>query len=141
MKHKPTTILVALFVIALLVVATCSVAHASFKVGNVFVGNCRGTVYVYDVTGALVQTLDATLDDGNIPCISGITFDGAGNVYVSAYDPADNVEGYSNIIKYDSSGNRIGVVIQGWNYFNSVIHDLAGNFYVGQFFGEVLKFD
>jgi hypothetical protein len=129
------------FRIALLILVTCTLAQASFKVGQLFTGDRRGTVRVYDVNGNLVQTLDATLDDGNIPWVTGIAFDGAGNVYVSAWDPFDGVDGYSNVIKYDSSGNRIGTVTPGYFAFSGLIHDLAGNFYVGQIFGPILKFD
>jgi len=128
-----TTLLVAALASA------SSLAHASFQVGQVFIGSCNGTISVYDPTSwALLQTLSTALpgQDPTYICNYGITFDGAGNVYATTHS------GYGAfVVKFDNNGNQLGTFGSGYTYPDSILHDQAGNFYVGQFSGPILKFD
>jgi|SRR5215472_2889409 len=121
----PTTLLVAALVSA------SSLAHASFQVGQLFIGHCDSTIGVYDPTsGALVQTLNTAIP-GESPyyiCTFAITFDGSGNIYALTYG------GSPAIVKFDSNGNQLGAYGSAWyTYPLSITHDQAGNIYVGQF--------
>jgi len=124
--------------LATLLVFASSLSHASFQIGQVFIGHCNGTVDVYDPTsGALMQTLNAALpgQDSTYVCTYGMTFDGAGNVYVTTADPYIKA-----VVKFDNNGNQLGTFGSGYTEVGGILHDQAGNFYVGQFTGPILKF-
>lgn len=121
----------------ILLVAVSSMAHAQFQVGQVFVGVLGGTrvIYIYDPTsGAPTGSINTDVI-GIFPHVYDITFDGSGNVYVAGVD-------YFNggfVMKFDNNGNPLGAFGSGYTDPVSILHDQAGNFYVSQFSGPILK--
>jgi hypothetical protein len=116
----------ALLRIVLLILGSCTLAQASFKVGDVFIAR-GGQIDVYDPYGTLLQSIDTSNFGGSF----GMTFDTKGNLY-TVND--------TGVVEFDSNGNFIRVFDLWGVSQRSILHDAAGNFYIGLFWDESVTF-
>jgi hypothetical protein len=98
-------------------------AGVPYAVGDVFIGAGSGTIYHYDPTGVLKDTLLTT--DGNF-YDTGMCFDSSGNLYGTNFSNHD-------VSKWDNMGN---LVAAHWasglaNNVESCVRDSSGHIYVG----------
>jgi len=106
--------------------------HSVFEVGDVFVAGAFGTVEWRLPDG----TLNAILDTGTTDTLTGMAFDAAGNLYVTAW-MADRIH------KFAPDGSLTGTFADGFNCTpESIDIDQAGYAFVGQAecSGDILKF-
>ena len=101
-----------------------------FVRGEVFVAVGNGQVQRRSATGGLIQILDTTLGGFT----TGMAFDRNGNLYVT------NISA-SNVTRFDSNGVRLGTFGSGYAAPEVVVFDQAGNVFVGNVGGGILKFD
>jgi hypothetical protein len=104
--------------------------------GDVFVSVSDGKVQEWNVSGP-TPALVRTLDTGRGGETTGLAFDSALNLYVTAFTAND-------VVKFDPSGSVVGSFGSGYNAApESILFDASGNAYVGQAdgSGDVLKFD
>lgn len=95
---------------------------SQFGVGDVFIGVGSGLIQWRLPDG----TLNATLDNGLGGFTTGMTFDKLGNLYSTAFTA-------NNIVKFDTSGTRVGTFGSGYNCApESIVLNAAGDLYVGQ---------
>jgi hypothetical protein len=119
-------------------------------------GNFNGDeVFRYNALGALVQTLGGSLTNPSPPTArSGMTFDAAGNLYVSEF----NIVGFGSVLKYDyvapggslsddyetsfttfASGADVTLAIPApASGFNGLAFDDDGNLFVASLIGQSL---
>jgi hypothetical protein len=102
-----------------------------FTEGEVFVGLGLGKIGRYSPDGTLIATLDKGPD---VVSDAGMDFDASGNLYAANYQSAIGVS------KFDNTGALIGPFGSGYTLPESIVVDDAGNVYVGQDDGELLKF-
>jgi uncharacterized protein (DUF2141 family) len=126
-SSRATVVLVALAVFSLFLVSQPAQA---FPNGDVFVSVESGLVNEYTPGGTLVQTLDTT--QGGFT--TGSAFDTAGNFYVTDFSA-------SQVSEFDPSGTLLGTFGGGYATPESIVFDAAGNAYVGNLGGFILKFD
>jgi sugar lactone lactonase YvrE len=105
-------------------------ATTTYAVGDVFVSVGNGAVQWRLPDG----TLNATLSDGTGGYTTGSAFDKAGNLYVTNFSN-------STVAKYDTHGALLGQFGSGYQTPESIVLDAAGNVYVGNINGFILKFD
>jgi hypothetical protein len=113
---------------------TCTPTQTGgFPGGDVFVSVGNGFVQERQPDGTLVQTLNT----GKGGETTGLAFDSARNLYVTAFTASD-------VVKFDPSGSVVGSFGSGYDaHPESILFDASGNAYVGQADGsrDVLKFD
>jgi hypothetical protein len=105
-------------------------AAVPFARGEVFLGVGSGLVQRRSATGELIQILDTELGGFT----TGMAFDRNGNLYVT------NISA-SNVTRFDSNGVRMGPFGSGYSAPEVVVFDQAGNVFVGNTGGGILKFD
>ena len=101
--------------------------------GDVLVSVGSGLVKEFTPTGTLVQTLDTGQSTSET---TGLAFDAAGNLYVTAFEA-------NNVYEFNHNGVLVGPFGSGYNLDpESILFDSSGNAYVGQADGskQVLKF-
>lgn len=103
-------------------VVTAAQSTSQFAVGDVFIGVGNGQIQWRLPDG----TLNATLDTGLGGFTTGMAFDKLGNLYSTAFTA-------NNIVKFDTSGTKIGTFGSSYNSRpESIAINAAGDFYVGQ---------
>jgi len=113
-------------------------AHAVlFQTGDLFASTGSGQVQHYDASGTLLETLDTTRGGFT----TGSAFDSAGNLYVTNF--SDNT-----VSRFNNGGTLTEAVFidtgtLGGGAPESIVFDMAGNFYVGHADGnrDIMKFD
>lgn len=102
--------------------------------GDVLVSVGSGLVKEFTPSGTLVQTFDTGQSSSET---TGLAFDAAGNLYVTAFQA-------NNVYEFNHNGALIGPFGSGYNQDpESIVFNSSGNAYVGQADGshQVLKFD
>jgi len=130
--RKWTVLVLGVALAALLGVSQSAFAFAT---GDVFAAVGNGNVNVYDAAGNFLQTLST--GGGNYT--TGMAFTPTGDLLVTNF--SDN-----SIYKFDPTGALVGTFASGPTGTasnESIVRDLAGNYYVGHADGnhEVAKFD
>ena len=91
--------------------------------GNIFASVGNGKVKEFTPAGVLVQTLDTTTGSNYT---TGSAFDPSGNFYVTSF-------GGSKVSKFDNTGTLANANFVTGNTDNeSLVFDMAGNFFLGQ---------
>ena len=121
------------FIVAL---GACTANAATYSVGDVFASIGSGKVAQFDNDLNLIQVLDTGLSGA---FTTGSAFDSAGNFYVTTF-------GSNVVAKFDTNGvlvNASFATCDAGSACESIVFDMAGNFYVGQAEGtrDILKFD
>ncbi len=138
--QRPGGILCAAMLVASLVTAGPSATpaeahHLAFTPGDVFVGTDQGKIKRFTPAGALVETLQT----GMSSTVTGMCFDGIGNLYATDFD-------FGTLSLFDNSGALVagtwGLPFGSGSGPESCVVDAAGDVYVGQADGnrDVLKF-
>jgi hypothetical protein len=112
---------------------TAPASGIPLQTGDVLAAVGEGRINHFSPDGALLDTLNF----GGGIYDTGMGFDAAGNLYVTAFD-------LNNVYKFDSKGVLLGSFGSGYNADpESIVFDNAGNAYVGQAdgFGTILKFN
>jgi len=112
-------------------------AVAVDAVGNLYIAQAYGLVRKVDTAGIMTTVAGCTLCDtvgelatnSRFVSISGLTIDGAGNLYIRAVPDLNGVGGTLTTYKIDPSG-VITAVVDNINGNNSIAFDTAGNKYV-----------
>jgi hypothetical protein len=125
--RRAAGLLAAMTIFSLFLVSQSAQA---FPNGDVFVSVESGLVNEYTSTSTFVQTLDTT--QGGFT--TGSAFDTAGNFYVTDFSA-------SQVSKFDPTGTLLGTFGSGYSTPESILFDAAGNAYVGNIGGFILKFD
>ncbi len=130
--RKWTVLVLGVALAALLGVSQSAFAFAT---GDVFAAVGNGNVNVYSAAGTFLQTLST----GAGGFTTGMAFDPGGDVLVTNFSN-------NTIYKFDPTGALLGTFASGPTGTlsnESMVRDLAGNFYVGHADGnhEIAKFD
>jgi DNA-binding beta-propeller fold protein YncE len=106
-----------------------------FAPGDLFLSTTDHTVLEYTRDGRLVQTIDGDLGGNGLSSVLGDSaFDSQGNLYVTAW--------YEGVLKFDSNGNRTGLIRSSGGAAYSVAIGSDDSLWVGQSFTTfVQKFD
>lgn len=111
--------------------ASYRVAALPFSSGDVFAAVASGQVQHYDSSLNLLETLDTTLGGFT----TGMAFDGSGDLYVTGFS-ASAVSVFSQ-----PTGALLGTFGSGYSTPESLVFNTAGEAYVGNLGGFILKKD
>jgi streptogramin lyase len=127
---------ITLFVwgLALSLLVIWSPSVFAFAIGDVFASVGNGNVNVYDASGTFLQTLST----GAGGYTTGMAFTPGGNLLVTNFSN-------NSVYQFDPSGSLLGTFgtqPTGTSENESVLRDIAGNYYVGHAGqGNIAKFD
>jgi len=124
MKPVPRTCLVLSLLAACALAPAAQVQAAMFNVGDVFAAIGDNRVRHYSATGTLIETLNLGLLLTGADRTTGMAFDAASNLYVTAFD-------HNTIVRFDKNGSLLGQF--GGPYGvqpESIVFDKLGNYYV-----------